>query len=118
MEKVYGEVLEAQLRAIAAVGEGVPTGAVDAAARSHLARAGLGEYFIHRTGHGLGLEEHEAPYIVENGREELRRNMFFTVEPGVYLPGKLGVRIEDNVRIAGAKGIEITDPPKEYGWWR
>lgn len=118
IERIYGEVLEAQSRAIAAAGEGVPTGDVDAAARSHLARAGLGVYFIHRTGHGLGLEVHEAPYIVENGKQKLRRNMFFTVEPGVYLPGKLGVRIEDNVRIAGAKGIEITDPPKEYGWWR
>jgi len=117
LERVYGEVLEAQEKAIATAGEGVEVGRVDAAARVHLRRAGLGKYFIHRTGHGLGLEVHEAPYITQGGREKLRRNMFFTVEPGAYIPGKLGVRIEDNVMIDGKKAIEITDPPKEYAWW-
>ena len=91
---------------------------MDAAAREHLRRAGLGEYFTHRTGHGLGLEVHEAPYIVEGGKERLAKGMFFTVEPGAYLPGRLGVRIEDDVTIEGRKAMEITDPPKEYGWWQ
>jgi len=118
VEQVYDEVLSAQQKAIAAAGAGVPVGAVDAGARQHLARAGLGKYFTHRTGHGLGLEVHEAPYIVEGGKERLGKNMFFTVEPGAYLPGKLGVRIEDNVTIEGRKALVITDPPKEYGWWR
>jgi len=118
VERVYSEVLAAQEKAIAAAREGVAVGKVDAAARKHLARAGLGEYFIHRTGHGLGLEVHEAPYIVEGGKKKLGRNMFFTVEPGVYMPGKLGVRIEDNVMIDGRKALVTTDPPKEYGWWR
>jgi Xaa-Pro dipeptidase len=118
VESVYGEVLNAEVRAIAAAREGVEVGRVDAAARDHLERAGLGKYFTHRTGHGLGLEVHEAPYIVEGGKEKLRRNVFFTVEPGAYLTGKLGVRIEDDVVIDGGKAVEITDTPKEYGWWR
>lgn len=117
VERVYSEVREAEEKAIAAAGDGVAVGKVDAAARSHLAKAGLGRYFIHRTGHGLGLEVHEAPYIVEGGKERLARNMFFTVEPGVYIPGKLGVRIEDNVLIKGKRAVETTDPPKDYGWW-
>jgi Xaa-Pro dipeptidase len=118
VERVYSEVLASQEKAIAAAEEGVAVGKVDAAARNHLVKAGLGKYFIHRTGHGLGLEVHEAPYIVQAGKERLRRNMFFTVEPGVYMRGKLGVRIEDNVMIETAKALVTTDPPKEYGWWR
>jgi Xaa-Pro dipeptidase len=118
MERVYSEVLEAQERAIRAVGDGVAVGDVDRAARGHLNSAGLGRYFIHRTGHGLGLEVHEAPYIVEGGREKLRECMFFTVEPGVYLPGKMGVRIEDNVTLERGHSLVITDTPKEFGWWK
>ena len=118
VEQVYDEVLSAQQKSIAAAGAGVQVGAVDAAARQHLARAGLGKYFTHRTGHGLGLEVHEAPYIVDGGKERLGGNMFFTVEPGAYLPGKLGVRIEDDVTIEGKKAVAITDPPKEFGWWQ
>ena len=61
---------------------------------------------------------HEAPYIVEGGKEKLRSGMCYTVEPGAYFRGKLGVRIEDNVLIEGKKGVEITDVSKEYGWWK
>lgn len=118
VERVYEEVLSAQQKAISAAGPGVPVGKVDSGARTHLRRAGLGGFFIHRTGHGLGLEGHEAPYIVEGGRERLARDMFFTVEPGVYIPGKLGVRIEDDVAVEGTRARAITGPPKEYGWWR
>jgi Xaa-Pro dipeptidase len=117
MEKVYAKVLEAEEAGIAKAAEGVRVGWVDAAARSLLKQAGFGKYFIHRTGHGLGLEVHEAPYIVEGGKERLGSNMCFTVEPGVYLRGKLGVRIEDDVLIDGRKGVAITDTPKEFGWW-
>lgn len=118
VEQVYDEVLSAQQKAIAAAGVGVQVGVVDAAARQHLTRAGLGDYFTHRTGHGLGLEVHEAPYIVEGGKERLGKGMFFTVEPGAYLPGKLGVRIEDDVTVEERKASVITQTPKEYGWWQ
>jgi Xaa-Pro aminopeptidase len=118
VEKVYEKVLEAEKSGIDEAGEGVRVGRVDGAARGVLRRARMGEYFIHRTGHGLGLEVHEAPDIVEGGREKLGANMCFTVEPGVYMRGKLGVRIEDDVLIEGKKGVAITDTPKEFGWWR
>jgi Xaa-Pro dipeptidase len=120
VEKTYESVLKANQRAIDTAGAGVATGKVDAAARGSLESDGLGRYFIHRTGHGLGLEVHEAPYIVAAGRELLRAGMVFTVEPGAYLPGKLGVRIEDDVVITKGGGAEVTTGkvPKEYGWWR
>lgn len=120
IEKTYESVLSAQVRAIRSARAGVTTGAVDAAARTSLERDGLGEYFIHRTGHGLGLEVHEAPYIVAGGRELLREGMVFTVEPGAYIPGRLGVRIEDDLVVAGGGRCEETTRkvPKEYGWWR
>jgi Xaa-Pro aminopeptidase len=120
VEKTYRSVLAAQQKAIDAAGAGVATGKVDAAARDSLKKDGLAKYFIHRTGHGLGLEVHEAPYIVAGGRERLRPGMVFTVEPGAYLPGKLGVRIEDDVSISKDGRAEVTTEkvPKEYGWWR
>lgn len=117
VEEVYLAVLEAQESGIDAAAEGVSVGEVDRAARDVLKKAGLGKEFIHRTGHGLGLEIHEAPYIVEGGKEKLRSGMCFTVEPGAYLAGKLGVRIEDDVLVEGKRGTAITSPPKEFGWW-
>jgi Xaa-Pro dipeptidase len=117
VEKVYEHVLEANLKACRKVREGVQVGEVDAAAREHLKKVGLEKYFTHRTGHGLGLEVHEPPYIIEGGKERLSNDMFFTVEPGAYLPGKFGVRIEDNVTVTKGDGVVLTDPPKEYGWW-
>lgn len=117
MERVYEKVLEANTSGIDRSAKGVRVGAVDAAARGVLKAAGMAEYFTHRTGHGLGLEIHEAPYIVEGGRERLGPGMCFTVEPGVYMRGKLGVRIEDDVLIEGKKGVVITTTPKEFGWW-
>jgi len=120
VEKVYRSVLSAQLKAIDSAKAGVPTGKVDSAARGSLKKDGLDKYFIHRTAHGLGLEVHEAPYIVARGRELLRSGMVFTVEPGAYIPGKLGVRIEDDVAISRRGDGKVTTEkvPKEYGWWR
>ncbi|HKT21179.1 MAG TPA: M24 family metallopeptidase, partial [Nitrososphaerales archaeon] len=117
-EKVYAKVLEAQEGAVKASGAGVRVGEVDAAARKVLAGAGMAKNFFHRTGHGLGLEIHEAPYIVERGKEVLGPGMCFTIEPGAYFRGKLGVRIEDDLLIEGKKRVEITDVPKEFGWWK
>lgn len=92
------ELLEAAQRtAVAAVRPGATAAGIDAAARSVIAEAGFGAAFIHRTGHGIGLEEHEEPWIVAGNDEELRPGMAFSVEPGIYLPGRHGARIEDIV---------------------
>ena len=79
---------------------------------------GLGRYFFHRTGHGLGLDVHEEPYIVGGGKKRLGEGMVFTVEPGVYLAGKYGVRIEDNL-VVTPEGCDVISRsvPKEFGWW-
>ncbi len=109
----YQAVLDAQRAAVAAVGPGVTTGEVDRAARKVLAKAGLGRYFTHSTGHGVGLEIHEAPRIAKGLKDELQPGMVITIEPGVYVPGKGGVRIEDMVLVTG-KGCEVLTPtPKE-----
>jgi Xaa-Pro aminopeptidase len=120
VERTYRSVLAAQQKAIESAKVGVATGRVDAAARESLKSDGLAKYFIHRTGHGLGLEVHEAPYIVSGGRERLRSGMVFTVEPGAYIPGKLGVRIEDDIAISkeGRAEVMTGKVPKDYGWWR
>jgi Xaa-Pro aminopeptidase len=87
----------AQAAACAAVRPGVTAAAVDAAARDVLTEAGYGERFIHRTGHGIGLEEHEEPYIVAGNTLRLEPGMAFSIEPGIYVPGAFGLRIEDIV---------------------
>jgi Xaa-Pro aminopeptidase len=89
----YRVLKEAQARAVAAVRPGVPAEAIDATARAVIADAGYGEFFIHRTGHGIGLETHEEPYIVEGNSDPLVPGMAFSVEPGIYLPGRHGARI-------------------------
>lgn len=96
MRDYYDVLREAQQAACEAVHPGVPAEAVDAAARDLIAKAGFGEFFVHRTGHGIGLETHEEPYIVEGNREPLQPGMAFSIEPGIY-PGAHGARIEDIV---------------------
>jgi Xaa-Pro aminopeptidase len=78
---------------------------VDRATRAVIVDAGYGDYFIHRTGHGIGLEGHEHPYIVEGNELPLETGMTFSIEPGIYLPGEFGMRIEDIVAVA-AGGID------------
>ncbi len=95
--EVYDAVRRAQADGVAAATVGARCADVDSAARDVLTGAGLGEQFIHRTGHGIGLEEHEAPYIVSTSVEQLEPGHAFSVEPGAYLPGRYGVRIEDIV---------------------
>ncbi|WP_046300867.1 Xaa-Pro peptidase family protein [Mycobacterium sp. UM_Kg27] len=101
----YSVLQEAQRAAVASVRPGMTAQQVDAAARDVLAKAGLAEYFVHRTGHGIGLSVHEEPYIVAGNDETLRPGMAFSVEPGIYFPGKWGARIEDIV-IVTADGVE------------
>ncbi len=98
-ERVYRIVQEAQEAAVMTAGPGVPAQDVDRAARSIIDGAGLGERFFHRTGHGIGLEIHEPPYIVAGNGTPLEPGMTFSVEPGIYLEGLFGVRIEDIVVI-------------------
>ncbi|MGY1710217.1 M24 family metallopeptidase [Geodermatophilus sp. SYSU D00758] len=93
----YAVLQEAQAAATAAVRPGVTAEAVDAAARDVITAAGWGEHFIHRTGHGIGLDTHEAPYIVAGNGLPLEPGMAFSVEPGIYLAGRCGARIEDIV---------------------
>ena len=93
----YAVLQRAQAAAVAAVRPGTTAERVDAAAREVLVAAGLGEYFVHRTGHGIGLSVHEEPYIVAGNDLPLAAGMAFSVEPGVYLPGRWGARIEDIV---------------------
>ena len=104
--EVYRFVLEAHDRAIRAIRAGVSCGEIDRIARSHLDAAGLGSAFSHGTGHGVGLDVHEAPRLAAGREETLRAGMVVTVEPGVYLPGVWGIRIEDTVLVT-EKGCEI-----------
>jgi Xaa-Pro aminopeptidase len=95
--QLYAVLQEAQAAAVAAAVVGTPCEVVDAAARRRIAAAGLGDRFLHRTGHGIGLEEHEDPYLVEGNTEPLVAGHAFSVEPGIYLPGRTGLRLEDIV---------------------
>lgn len=105
LEQIHEIVKEANAAGRAACKPGARAQDVDRAARRVIEKAGYGEYFIHRTGHGLGLEIHEPPYMTEGNTQELQPGMTFTVEPGIYLRGKGGVRIEDDMLIT-PKGAE------------
>lgn len=110
VRKVYRTVWEAQQKALEAIRPGVPCESIDRAAREHIAAAGYGEYFIHRTGHGLGLQVHEPPYMVEGNAELLEEGMTFSVEPGIYLPGRFGVRLEV-IASVGSQGVDLINQP-------
>ncbi|MEV5718884.1 Xaa-Pro peptidase family protein [Amycolatopsis mediterranei] len=111
--ETYAVLQRAQAAAVAAVKPGVTAEAVDAAARDVIAEAGFGEYFIHRTGHGIGLDVHEEPYIIAGNALPLEPGMAFSVEPGIYQPGRWGARIEDIV-IVTEDGVEsVNNQPHE-----
>jgi Xaa-Pro aminopeptidase len=112
---VYHSVLEAQQAAVAAVAPGVSCGDVDEAARSVLRKAKLGSSFTHSTGHGVGLEIHEGPRIAAGQKQLLQPGMVVTVEPGVYLPGEFGVRIEDMVLVT-ADGCKVLTAASPKSW--
>ena len=112
--RVYDAVREAQQAAVDAVRPGITAGEVDHAAREVLQKAGLANHFTHSTGHGVGLEIHEAPRIAATQKDVLEPGMVITIEPGVYFPGKWGVRIEDMVAVTST-GCELLTPTgKEF----
>ena len=109
----YAVLQRAQAAAVAAVRPGITAEQVDAAARDLLADAGLGEYFVHRTGHGIGLSVHEEPYIVAGNDQRLAEGMAFSVEPGIYLPGRWGARIEDIVIVTADGAQSVNTRPHD-----
>jgi Xaa-Pro aminopeptidase len=114
-EEVYGIVDRARQAGIAAVRAGALQGDVDRAARSVIEGAGYGRYFPHRTGHGVGLEIHEAPYLVAGGTAPLEQGMVHSVEPGIYLPGRFGIRLEDLVVVEEGGARRLNHAPFEPG---
>ncbi|NIL98367.1 MAG: M24 family metallopeptidase [Planctomycetales bacterium] len=114
LERIYQVVLKAQQRAIAAIRPGAKAADVDAVARDTIGKAGFGKYFGHGLGHGLGLDIHEAPRLASNSEVVLQPGMVVTVEPGVYLPGFGGVRIEDDVLITRQGHDVLTSTPKAW----
>jgi Xaa-Pro aminopeptidase len=111
--ETYAVLQRAQAAAVAAVKPGVTAEAVDAAARNVIADAGFGEYFIHRTGHGIGLDVHEEPYIIAGNALPLEPGMAFSVEPGIYQPGRWGARIEDIVLVTADGAESVNNQPHE-----
>lgn len=103
--RAHAVLLEAQQAAVAAVRPGVTAQSIDRAAREIIEEAGYGQYFIHRTGHGIGLDVHEDPYIVEGNDLVLEPGMAFSIEPGIYVAGEFGMRIEDIVVVTDG-GVE------------
>jgi Xaa-Pro aminopeptidase len=111
--QVYELVHDAQSEATGAARPGVSAERVDAVARGIISAGGYGAQFIHRTGHGIGLEGHEEPYLVEGNREPLRAGMAFSTEPGIYLEGRYGVRIEDIVVCTDEGPVPLNRAPLE-----
>jgi len=114
-KRLYGIVLNAQKTACEAVRPGIEAQELDRVARRIILEAGFGQYFRHRLGHGLGLEVHEGPYIVEGNRLRLRPGMTHSVEPGIYLLGEFGIRIEDDVAVTekGCDNLSVEEFPKD-----
>jgi Xaa-Pro dipeptidase len=108
-------VLQANQAGREAVRPGIAAGMVDRAARAVIEAAGYGVYFTHRTGHGLGMEAHEDPYLFGENTLLLQPGMTFTVEPGIYLPGRGGVRIEDNIAVTAQGAETLSDLPRQLG---
>jgi Xaa-Pro aminopeptidase len=104
-QKIYDIVLKAQEKAISKARAGMKANEIDKLARSVIEDAGYGKYFIHSTGHGVGLDIHEYPIISQKSDIVIEENMVFTIEPGIYLDDKFGVRIEDSVAIQNGKAV-------------
>jgi len=113
VRRVYGVVRDAQERAFRAVAPGVTGEQADGAAREVIEEAGFGEAFIHRTGHGIGLDVHEEPYLVAGNDRPLETGNCFSIEPGIYLSGRFGVRIEDIVALTAGGARRLNEAPRD-----
>lgn len=113
MKEVHDIVHQAQETGFRAASIGTPAQEVDRATRAVIVDAGYGEYFIHRTGHGIGLDVHEEPYLVEGNTMPLAQGMVFSIEPGIYLPGRFGVRIEDIVAVGAGGPVRLNEASRE-----
>ena len=112
-EKIYQVVLNANSAGRKAVQSGLTAEQIDQAARNEITQAGYGQFFIHRTGHGIGIEGHEPPYIRPGNQRVLSPGMTFTIEPGIYLPEENGVRIEDDILVTEDGGESLTTITRE-----
>ena len=112
-QKIHQITQEANAAGRSAGKPGVPCAHVDVAARDVIEKAGYGDYFTHRTGHGIGLEGHEEPYMRGDNMQILQPGMTYTVEPGIYLPGRNGVRIEDDMVVTTTGSESLSDLPRE-----
>ena len=111
--EIYNIVLKAQEAAVRSSKPGITCGEIDLTARNIIEEAGYGEYFTHRLGHGLGINIHEYPSINSTNKLVLQEGMVYTIEPGIYIPGKVGIRIEDDVVITKNGAETLTKYPKE-----
>ncbi|GAB6044421.1 aminopeptidase P family protein [Caminibacter profundus] len=109
IQKIYDVVLKAQEAAIKAIKPGLPINELDKIARNIIEEAGYGKYFVHSLGHGVGLDIHEWPYVNSKNTTPIQNGMVFTVEPGIYIPGKFGIRIEDMVMIKEDKCVILSE---------
>lgn len=112
--EIHNTVLEAMKLQIDAVKPGVSAAEIDAVGRDYISSKGYGEYFVHGTGHGIGLEIHEEPRIIQNRETILEKNMVFTIEPGIYIEGIGGVRIENDIIVTETGYESLNQAPREY----
>lgn len=112
-KEIYNTVLKANKSAVSAVSAGLAVREIDNSARDVIKKAGYGEFFGHGTGHGVGLQIHELPHIARNWKGTIKENMVFTIEPGIYVPGLGGVRIEDMVAVGKRRADLLTKLPRE-----
>ena len=113
IQKIYSVVQQAQQKAVDAVKPKITTNKLDSIARDFIAANGYGAFFGHSLGHGVGLDVHEIPAVKQNGAVELKQGMVITIEPGIYIPGKGGVRIEDMVLVTDNGHQVLTQSTKE-----